>query len=153
MAGDSMIIRCTKCGAGNRVQFERLHQEPLCGRCKSPLPPPWVTPIAVTDESFGDEVSRSPLPVLVDFWSPRCGPCQALAPVLEQLAYEMAGKLKICKVNVDMSRASAARFGIEAVPTLLFFRGGVLLETMRGALPREAILGRIGRFLDPGARA
>ena len=90
---------------------------------------------------------ESPLPVLVDFWSPRCGPCTQLSPVLERVALEMAGKLKICKINVDENRASAARFGIQAVPTMILFRGGLLLDTIQGAMPREAILGRISRFL------
>ncbi len=147
MVKDSIIIRCPHCGAGNRVKAERLHLEPVCGRCRLTLPPPWTSPVYISDSTFQEEVLESPLPVLVDFWSPRCGPCAALSPTLDALAGEMAGKLKICKLNTDENRASAARFGITAVPSMLIFRGGLLLETLRGALPREAIKTQIARFL------
>jgi thioredoxin len=147
MVKDSIVIRCNKCGAGNRVKAEKLNLQPVCGRCQSTLPPPWTSPVHITDGTFTEEVLESPLPVLVDFWSPRCGPCAALSPVLDGLAAELAGKLKICKLNTDENMTSAARFGITAVPSMLIFRGGLLLETLRGALPRDAIKAQISRFL------
>lgn len=147
MAVDFLIIKCKQCGAGNRVKSERLHLQPVCGRCKATLPPPWIMPVYITDNNFREEVLESPIPVLVDFWSPKCRACAEISPTIDQLAYEFAGKLKICKINIDENMSTAVRFGVKAVPTFIFFRGGLLLDTMRGALPREAILGRIEKFL------
>jgi len=144
---DSLIIRCAGCGAGNRVQSQRLHLQPVCGRCGALLPPPWTKPVHVTDSTIHDEVFDSPLPVLADFWSPTCGPCHMLAPVMDQIARDLAGKLKVCKINVDESRGSAGHFGIMAVPTMILFKGMQILERIEGAQPKESIMLIIARFL------
>ena len=93
----------------------------------------------VTDSSFEDEVRKSTTPVIVDFWAPWCGPCKAVAPVLEQLAKEYAGKVKITKLNVDENPQTASRFSIRSIPTMMFFKNGKVINTLVGALPKTEI--------------
>jgi thioredoxin 2 len=140
---ETIIRACPACGAKNRVPVGRAGHGPRCGRCHAALPVEAATPVAVSDQSFGSEVERSALPVLVDFWAPWCGPCRTVAPVLEQLASERAGRLKVAKVNVDENPALSARFSVRSIPTLALFRGGVLVDEIRGAVPKATIEARL----------
>jgi thioredoxin 1 len=98
----------------------------------------------VTDASFEADVVKSDIPVLVDFWAEWCGPCRMIAPVLEDLAKEYAGKIKIVKVNVDENSVSAATYGVRGIPTLLLFKNGQVVDTKVGALPK----GQLAAFID-----
>jgi len=146
--GKDLYIKCTACGTVNRIHSDKLKSGPICGRCKETLPPPWTSPVHISDKTFDEEVIQSPLPVLVDFWAAWCAPCRSVAPVLDELARELAGKLKICKIDTDSNKATALKFKIDVIPSLLFFRGGLLLEQMKGAMSKDAILFRINRYLD-----
>jgi thioredoxin 1 len=95
--------------------------------------------IEITDSSFQTEVTASALPVLVDFWAPWCGPCKMVAPVLEELAQEYAGKLKIVKLNVDQNQQVAAQFGISSIPTLIMFNNGKEAGKMIGFQSKDAL--------------
>jgi len=106
-----------------------------------------VEPIQVTDLSFEQEVLKSSLPVLLDCWAPWCGPCRMMAPVIKELASDLAGTVKVVKVNVDENPEAAARLGIQSIPTLLLFRQGQILDKMIGAAPRAKIEAAIRRRL------
>jgi len=95
--------------------------------------------VQVTQTTWKQEVLDSALPVLVDFWAPWCGPCRAVAPVLDELSEELAGKLKIAKVNVDDEPELAAQFQIRSIPTMLVFKGGAVQQQMVGAMNKAAL--------------
>jgi thioredoxin 2 len=146
---DSLMIRCTRCGATNRVPVEKLEQkrQPVCGRCKAVLPAIDNKPVTVTDGTFSAEVERSPLPVLLDLWAPWCGPCRMVAPDLEELANEMAGRVRVAKVNVDENPATASRFQVRSIPTLLVLKRGEELDRIVGVQPKQEILRRLERVV------
>jgi thioredoxin 2 len=143
---DAQLIRCPSCGATNRVPPEKVARglKPVCGRCKTPLPVD-SRPVTVTDATFATEVERSPLPVLLDMWAPWCGPCRMVAPVVEELAREMAGRVRVAKLNVDENPATAARFNVMSIPTLLVLKGGREMERIVGVQPKTEILRRLER--------
>lgn len=143
---DAQMIRCPSCGASNRVPGDKLARglKPVCGRCKTPLLAD-AKPVIVTDATFANEVERSPLPVLVDMWAPWCGPCRMIAPVLEEVAGEMAGRVRVAKLNVDENPATAARFHVQSIPTLLVLKDGREVDRIVGVQPKSAIVQRLER--------
>jgi len=147
---DTLFIRCSECGAANRVPREKIVEglKPKCGRCKSPLPSQHSAPVAVTDATFAAEVERSPLPVLVDAWAAWCGPCRMIAPVIDELASELAGRVKVAKLNVDENPAMASRFGLRSIPTLLVIKGGREVDRLIGVQPKQEILSRLQRAMS-----
>ena len=101
----------------------------------------------VTDDNFDAEVLSNDLPVLVDFWAEWCGPCKMIAPILEEIATEYAGKVKVCKVDVDANPDMPAKFNIRGIPTLILFKGGNAVDTKVGALSKT----QLAEFLDSAA--
>lgn len=102
----------------------------------------------VNRSSWDAEVAKATTPVLVDFWAEWCGPCRAIAPVLEELSAELAGKLKIVKVNVDEAPDLAQQFGIRSIPTLLVYKDGVVAAQMVGSMPKSALKAKIEPYLN-----
>lgn len=100
--------------------------------------------IQLTDTNFDQEVSKSSIPVMVDFWAPWCGPCKMIAPTIEKIASEYAGKVKVCKLNTDDNPDTASKFSIMAIPTILFFKEGKVVQELVGLQPKE----EIQKYLD-----
>lgn len=140
---ETLLIPCPECSATNRVLAEKAKQgEAVCGRCKTRLSLS-VAPVTVTDANFASAVERSPMPVLVDFWAAWCGPCRMIAPVIEQLAQELAGRVRVAKLNIDENQMIAARYNVQSIPTLLIFQNGEIKDRIVGALPKAEIVRRL----------
>ena len=105
------------------------------------------TPIITTDKTFEQEVLHSSQPVLVDFWAPWCGPCRMVEPVLEKLAREMSGRLRIVKVNVDENPLTAQRYSVQTIPTMIVVQNGRVTDRWAGALPEVALRNRVTSWL------
>ncbi len=103
--------------------------------------------IAVNDSDFEEIVLNSELPVLVDFWAEWCGPCKMMLPIVEELSTEFEGKLTVVKVDVDSSQGTAAKFGIRNIPTILFFKGGVVVDKQVGAVPKNSLVEKINKLI------
>ena len=104
-------------------------------------------PLEITDANFADEVEKSDVPVLIDFWAVWCGPCRMIAPIVEELAGEFQGKAKIGKVDVDNNPMIAGKFGIRSIPTLLIFKGGQVVDQIVGAVPKGSIIDKLNSHL------
>jgi thioredoxin 2 len=126
----SHVVQCGNCGRKNRVPAV-ADGVPRCGNCHGPLP--WIAEAA--DGNFADVVEKTSIPVLVDFWAPWCGPCRMVSPVLEQLAQELAGRIKLVKVNVDLADQASRRFQVQAIPTLVVIHRGEPIARQSGAAP------------------
>ncbi|HTY39313.1 MAG TPA: thioredoxin [Bacteroidota bacterium] len=107
-----------------------------------------MKPIEVTDANFKSEVLDSTTPVLVDFWAEWCGPCKMIAPVVEQLAKDFDGKLKVGKVDVDSNQQTSMQFGIRSIPTLLIFKNGRVVDQIVGAVPKQALADKVTKHLN-----
>ena len=140
-SADLEVIRCAACGTANRAPRAKLARglRPRCGRCHAQLSGDGQ-PITVTDASFATIVGASPIPVLLDMWAPWCGPCRTVGPVVDQLAAELAGRVRVGKVNVDDNPQIAARFAVRSIPTLLILRGGEEIDRIVGAVPKQEIM-------------
>lgn len=105
-------------------------------------------PIHVTDSAFEKSVLQSPVPVIVDFWAPWCGPCKMVAPILDKIAKEYAGKLVVAKVNTDEDSEWMSKYGIQGIPTMLFVSGGKIVHRQVGALPERMLRDVIAQFME-----
>ncbi len=103
----------------------------------------------LTDAQFDELVVKSDLPVLVDFWAPWCGPCRTMTPILEELAGEWEGKVKVCKLNVDEQQATARNFEVQAIPTMILFKGGEVAKRLTGSRPKAGLVEELKDVLQP----
>ncbi len=141
-----ILVKCKNCGTMNRIPTDKLNLRARCGKCKAPLELSDFTggvPVKVTDANFDMEVLKSPLPVLLDCWAPWCGPCRMVSPIVDEIAKEMAGALKVGKLNVDENPMVASKYQIMSIPTLLIFKNGRVVDQIVGALPKAQILQRL----------
>jgi len=105
-------------------------------------------PINVTDAAFEKSVLQNPLPVIVDFWAPWCGPCKMVGPVLDKIAQEMPGKVAVAKVNTDENPEWATKYGVQGIPTILFIFGGKIVHRQVGALPERMLRDVVNQFIE-----
>jgi thioredoxin 2 len=137
------VLRCTTCGTNNRIAPSE-RGAPHCGKCGAALP--WL--VEADETTFGVEARAAPT-VVVDLWAPWCGPCRFVSPILEQLAAENAGRLKVIKVNVDDNRGLAMRFDAMSIPTMVVLRGGEVVDRIVGAMPKPELMARLAPHLTP----
>ena len=128
------LTTCPACGKTNRVPAQAAGR-PRCGTCKADLP--WI--VAAGDADFAAVAEQSPVPVLVDFWAAWCGPCRMVSPVLDKLARERPGRIKLVKVDVDKSPGLSRRFDVQAIPTLMVMVDGKVAARQAGAAPAEVL--------------
>jgi thioredoxin len=146
------IVVCPKCGAKNRIDNRTAEmKQPVCGRCGAKLPVAGAVtgdgrPVELSDSTFDAFLAQAgDRPVLVDAWAAWCGPCRMLAPTIEALAAEAAGRYLVAKVDTDRNPRVAARYRISALPTVLIFRDGRLVDQLVGLQPKQAIAAQLAR--------
>ncbi|MEP7242181.1 MAG: thioredoxin TrxC [Gammaproteobacteria bacterium] len=139
---DPILVACPECHTLVRVPQDRLGDNPTCARCKSTVTT--GKPLALDAQSFETHTQRSSFPVLVDFWAPWCGPCRAMAPVLDQVAAARRTQLQIGKINTDEQQALAGRFNIRSIPTLILFSNGKEIARRSGS----SDAGSLSRWID-----
>ena len=139
------LVKCPSCGTTNRIPAIEPGRKAVCGKCKAPLDGAGG-PVTVTDSTFSEQVERSSTPVLLDLWAEWCGPCHMLAPVISQISSELAGRVKVAKLNIDENPRTAARF-VQSIPTLLVLRAGKEVDRLVGVQPKQEILRRLENVL------
>ena len=139
------VLTCPNCGTANRIAPSE-RGAPHCGNCGKPLP--WV--VDADEATFEVEAKAAPT-VVVDLWAPWCGPCRVVSPMLEELAREHAGRLKVIKVNVDENPGLSRRYGAMSIPTLVVLRDGQEVDRVVGAMPKPALAQRLVPHIKPAA--
>lgn len=142
------IIACPNCHAKNRVEDRGPGVRPVCGRCGAELPAADSMPLELTDATLEAAVrDAGTRPLLVDCWAEWCGPCRALAPVLESLAAESGGRYVIAKLDIDANPRTASQYNVRSIPMMLIFKNGALVDQLTGLQPKPAILARLNKHL------
>jgi thioredoxin 2 len=147
----SLVVRCPSCGTQNKVDREKASRMRVrCARCSAVLevPAERAELVEVSDATFAALVERSPLPVLLEFWSPHCLYCQTFDPVLRAFVPEASDQLRVARLNLDVNRTTAMRYGVTATPTLLVLDRGREIERIEGALSADALRYRLHRYLQ-----
>ncbi len=147
---DSYMMRCNNCGTKNRIPTDKIGSVAKCGKCRAPINTDELAiekPVIVTDDDFEANVLKASLPVLLDCWAPWCGPCKMIGPVMDELAGEWKGRIKICKLNTDENPVISTKYQINSIPTMLIFDNGQLKDTLVGALPKQHIVQKMTPYL------
>jgi thioredoxin len=144
---NSIVAACNNCGTKNRIPADKQHLGPKCGKCKTTISlSTAAVPVELDDSTFTGFISRAAKPVMIDFFSPTCGPCRMLAPVIDTMARKFYGRVIIAKLDTSRNQMTAAQYRIKGVPTLLFFKNGKLVDQVTGALPEQDLARLLERF-------
>lgn len=145
---NTLIVACPSCKTKNKLPAIKQHQSPRCGKCHVSLPmQAYAIPIELTDHDTSQVIREADLPMMLDFYSPNCGPCRTLSPVLDKLAHHFFGRAIIAKINTGTNPLSAGQYGIRGVPTLIFFKKGRIVDQIVGALPEDALVAKLTSFI------
>ena len=145
---NSSIVSCSNCGTKNRIPADKQHLGPKCGSCKSLIDIKQAAiPVELDDSTFVPFISKATKPVMVDFFSPTCGPCRMLSPVIDNLAKQYAGRVFIAKLDTTKNANIPSQFQIRGVPTLIFFKNGGKMDQLVGAVPEETLVQKLNQFV------
>ena len=143
----AIILSCQQCQTSNKIPLKRIGDQPICGKCKSPLAFNFSTqggPLLLSDQNFTETVLRSPLPFLVNFFSPNCGPCKLLSPIINKIAKDYQGRLNIGSLNVDINQYVSTLYRVGGTPTLVLFQSGKEVSRLEGYQSSGALANWIG---------
>ena len=144
---NSIVVTCNNCGTKNRIPADKQHLGPKCGKCHKAISlAGTAVPVELDDSSFHGFIRQASKPVMVDFFSPTCGPCRMLSPVIDAMARRFYGRVIIAKLDTSHHHMTASQFRITGVPTLLFFKNGELVDQVTGALPEQELTRLIEKF-------
>ena len=142
---NTVIVSCPSCSKKNRIPADKQYLRPRCGHCKSPINMAnQAVVVELGDQNFHDFVKQAPLPVMVDFFSPSCGPCQMMMPIVDAMAREHINKFIIAKIHTSKNQQIALFFNIRGVPSFMFFKNGNLIDQISGAVSRDVLEQKLG---------
>ena len=145
---NSIIIACKNCSTKNRIPADKQHLGPKCGNCKTAVSLDGIAvPVELDDSNFSGFVSQVSVPLMVDFFSPTCGPCRMLAPSINVMAKKFYGRVIIAKLDTSLNQRTATQYRIRGVPTLIFFKNGQVMDQLTGALPEEDLAQKLNQFV------
>ena len=147
---EELILRCHKCRTRNKIPLARISERPVCGKCKAHIKTDSVLEgkvVKVTDSSFEEKVLFSPLPVLLDCWASWCGPCKMMAPLMDELAEEWKGRIRVAKLNVDDNPNVSSKFRVASIPTFFAFDAGNMEGRLVGGVSKNELKKMMRPFL------
>jgi thioredoxin 2 len=144
---NNLVIACSSCGTKNRIPADKQHLGPKCGSCKTAISLAGsAVPVELDDATLSGFISQASKPVMVDLFSPTCGPCRMLAPIIDTMARKFSGRVIIAKLNTSRNHLAATQYRIKGVPTMLFFKNGELVDQVTGALPEQELARLLEKF-------
>ena len=145
---NSIVVACHNCGKKNRIPADKQHQKPKCGSCGAAIDlGSGAVPVELDDSTLAPFIGQASLPVLVDFFSPTCGPCRMMSPIIDNLARKFLGRVIIAKLDTSRNQMAPANYRIRGVPTLIIFKNGQAVDQMTGAMQETALTQRLNRFV------
>jgi len=145
----SIIVTCTSCGTKNRIPEKKQHLQPRCGKCQTGVSlSGHAVPVNLGDEDFQHFIKMTQIPVMVDFFAPTCGPCQALAPIIVKCANRYLGRIVVAKIDTSLHPGTAVHYDIRGVPSLLFFKQGIVIDQIIGAPPELTLINKLDKLLQ-----
>lgn len=144
---NTIVVACNQCGTKNRIPADKQHLGPKCGSCKTAISlAGTAVPVELDDSNFSEFISQVSMPLMVDFFSPTCGPCRMLAPTINNLASKFHGRVIIAKIDTSLNQRAATQYRIRGVPTLIFFKNGQAVDQVTGAMPENELAQKLNQF-------